>query len=561
MLNGTQFVVPDRRRRDVYHRNVAIRAADEPAVSGERHAVGFLGTPSGEVRRRHDRRAHRRQQQGIRRSDLSGPALLTTSCSLGAAVCESQAYLSDIANVNTYTQSYGNANYTVNDVLWALFVQDDYRIRPNLTLNLGVRYERQTFADSHLAFAPRAGFAYDFRGDGKTVIRGGFGIYYSQIVDNSAANWALTGPAGVFNYTASAGQIGFPESVAAVPLPAFPAGAIAPLRNLYVRPGDSAFLNQFFPTSILTGYQNQLLNPYSEQWTFGVERRLAPQWILRVDYVGSHTLRINRPLDIDTPAPFVRTAAGQVRTAQAANCTRPYWMWWYAQHGTTCNPAAATNPQPPYAQILSDVNDGYAFYDALEVNLSHRFNQRFSGLASYVWSHAIDNVDPDLPGQSPNDPNFIGKVENAGAIYDQRQRFVLSGIYVLPWRINFGGVMTLASGLPYNYTTGANNFGDSGATTDRPVIDGVVVGRNTGHGRAIYDVSPFLERPFVLWNERMHLDLRVEAFNVFNHANFVGYIGAYGNGAAPAAGFGTPAVGITGQLPARSLQFSLKIAF
>ena len=69
------------------------------------------------------------------------------------------------------------------------------------------------------------------------MIRGSFGIYYSQIVDNSAANWALTGPTGVFNYTATPGQIGFPTSVAAVPLPAFPAGAQAPLRSLYVRPG------------------------------------------------------------------------------------------------------------------------------------------------------------------------------------------------------------------------------------------------------------------------------------------------------------------------------------
>ncbi len=138
---------------------------------------------------------------------------------------------------------------------------------------------------------------------------------------------------------------------------------------------------------------------------------------------------------------------------------------------------------------------------------------------------------------------------------------MLSGVYVAPRKINFGGIMTLASGLPYNLTTGLNNSGDTGATTDRPVINGVVVGRNTGRGRGTYEVSPFIERPFALGTERVQLNLRAEAFNVFNHANFVGFSGTYGNGATPGLGFGTPLVGITNQLPARSLQFSAKLTF
>jgi hypothetical protein len=312
---------------------------------------------------------------------------------------------------------------------------------------------------------------------------------------------------------------------------------------------------------MLSGYPNALLNPYSEQWTFGVQQKLASNWILSVDYVGSHTLKINRPLDVDAPASFLRTTPGQTRSAQAANCTRPYWVWWYAQRGLTCSSLKATNPQPPYSVIQTDVNDGYAYYDALDVNLSHTFSRRLTVLASYTWSHAIDNVDPDVPSQNPNDPNFTGRLENASAIFDQRQRFVLSGIYVLPLKINFGGVTTLGSGLPYNIVTGTTNSGDNGATTDRPVIDGVVVGRNTGRGGPIYDVSPFLERSFALGTERVRLALRAEAFNVFNHANFVGYSGTYGNGATPGAGFGQPLAGITNQLPARSFQFSGRVTF
>jgi hypothetical protein len=496
--------------------------------------------------------------------EFGGPIYLGqfiyNTCTQSLAVCESSTYLDNISNVKTYTQSYGNAAYTVNDVLWSLFAQDDYKLRPDLTVNLGLRYERQTFTDFKKGFAPRAGFSYNLRGDGKTVIRGGFGIYYSQITDNSEANYALTGPTGIFNYTAAPGQIGFPTSVAAAPLPAFPAGAQAPLRSLYIRPGDAAYLNQFFPTNTLTGYPGQLLNPYSQQWTFGAERRLARGWVLRADYIGSHTLRINRPLDVDPPSPFIRTAPGQTRTAQAANCTRPYWIWWYAQENMVCNPNAATNPQPPYSVIQSDVNDGYSTYQALQVNLHGVIGSRLVMNVSYTWSHAIDNVDPDIPSQNPNDANFTGQAEKASAIFDQRQRLVVSGVWVGKWGLHIGGFATVATGLPYNIVTGTTNSGDTGATTDRPLIDGVVIGRNAGRGTATYDISPLVERPIRV-NEHLRIEPRIEVFNLLNHPNFVGFSGTYGNGSTPGPGFGQPLVGITNQLPARSIQVAIKVGF
>jgi hypothetical protein len=497
--------------------------------------------------------------------EFGGPIYLGkftyNTCSQSPTICESSAFLNNIANVANYQQSFGIGSYTVNDALWALFVQDDYHMSKTLTINAGLRYERQTFTDATLNFAPRAGFVYDVSGMGKTVVRGGFGIYHSQIVDNSQANYALTGPTGVFTYTATPGQVGFPTSVAAAPLPAFPAGGIVPLRTLYIRPGNSAYYDQFFPTSTLVGYPSKLLNPYSEQYTLSLEQQLLPSWTLSIDYVGTHTLRNIRPLDVDAPAPFIRTAQNQNRTAQAANCTRPYWIAYYAKAGTTCN--STTNAgAPPYSLIQSDVNDGYLHYNALDVNLNHTFSHNFSMLASYTWSHTLDNVDPDTTGQNPNDANFTGRQEYGNAIYDQRNRFVLSGIYIAPFKIHMGGVMTLASGLPYNLVTGANNSGDTGGTTDRPVINGVVVGRNAGRGTPIYDVAPFISRAFSIYKERVKLDLRAEAFNVLNHANFVGFNGTYGNtNTVPPATLGTPLAGVTAQLPARYLQFLGKITF
>ncbi len=494
--------------------------------------------------------------------EFGGPVYLGkftyNTCSQTVSVCESPTYLNNLANVANYQQSYGNAAYAVDDVLWSVFAQDDLHLS-DLTLNLGMRYERQTFTDSTLLFAPRVGFVYNHDGNGKLVLRGGFGIYDSQIVDNSQANYALTGPTGVFTYTATPGQIGFPSSIAAAPLPSFPTGAVAPLRSLYIRPGGGVFLNSFFPTSTLINYPNKLVNPYSEQYTLGFETQLATGWTLAVDYVGTHTLRITRPLDVDAPASYVRTSNTQAaRSAQAANCTRPYWIYWYAQHGTTCT--TANVGAPPYSVIQTDSPDGMLHYDALDINLNHTFRRGFSLLASYTLSHTIDNVDPDTTGQNPNDPLQTGWQEIGNAIFDQRHRFVLSGIYTAPFKIHIGGVASLASGLPYNITTGTTNSGDTGATTDRPIINGVVLGRDTGRGSALYDVAPFVSRSFKVY-EHIQIEARAEAFNVLNHANFVGYNGTYGNGSAAPATLGAPLVGITNQLPARSLQFSGKLSF
>jgi hypothetical protein len=507
-----------------------------------------------------------RAHSGGNSKEFGGPLYLGqfsyNPCSLTQAECENATYLNNLANVKSYTQSYGNGSYTIDDTLWSLFAQDDYRVNGRLTLNLGLRYERQTFTDSTLNFAPRVGFALDLFGDSKTVLRGGFGIYYSQVPDNAQANYALTGPTGVFNYTASPGLVGFPTSVSAVPIPTFPAGAQMPLRSLYIRPGDATFYDQFFPTSTLLGYQSGLWSPYTEQWILGLEREVAPKWVLSFDYVGSRTVKINRPLDVDAPTSFTPSLLQPSRTAQAANCTRPYWSWWYAQQGMTCDPAHASNPQPPYALIQSDVNNGYANYNALDVNLRHQFGTRFNVLASYTWSHALDNVDPDIPGQNPNDPRQAGRAEYGNAIFDQRHRFVLSGVYSAPFKFNVGGVATLGSGLPYNITSGATLGGDNGAVTERPIINGVLLERNAGHGRPIYDVSPFIERALELPGERVRLILRAESFNVLNHHNYVGYSAVYGTGSTlPQYPFGQPLSGITAQLPARSFQFSAKVAF
>ncbi len=497
--------------------------------------------------------------------EFGGPlydgALVYKSCTGEPAYCEGPAYLGNIANVQSYTQSYGSARYVVDDTLAAVFAQWDAHLTPALTLNSGLRYELQTFTDSRRDLAPRIGFAYDAGGRATTVVRGGFGVYHAQVVDNAEANYALNGPTGVFNYTAAPGQAGFPTSLADVPLPAFPANAVPPLRSLYLRPGRAGYYNRFLPVDALAGYPDALQNPYNEQWTLGVEQQIARAWVLAADYLGSHTVKILRPLDVDAPSSFVRTAPGEVRSAQQANCTRPLWIAFYAKRGAACDPVANAGPKPPYAAIQSDVNDGAGYYQALNLNLSHHAANGSALLASYTFSHALDTVDPDVPSQNPNNPLATGESELGPAIFDQRHRFVLSGVYAAPFGISAGGVATVAGGLPYNIVTGVTNSGDTGATTDRPVVGDAVVGRNTGRGGPIYDLDPFLAKQITLVPERLHANLRAEAFNLLNHRNVVGYSGTYGNGAKPGPGFGAPLAGVTNQLPARELEFSARLEF
>jgi hypothetical protein len=118
--------------------------------------------------------------------------------------------------------------------------------------------------------------------------------------------------------------------------------------------------------------------------------------------------------------------------------------------------------------IQTDVHDGYLHYNALDLDISHRFSSGLQMLASYTWSHTLDNVDPDTTSQNTNDTNFTQRQEYDPAIYDQRHRLILSGVYVIRVaKVHFGGVGKLGSSLPFNIVTGTINSGDIGGTTDR----------------------------------------------------------------------------------------------
>jgi outer membrane receptor protein involved in Fe transport len=442
-----------------------------------------------------------------------------------------------IADVTRFSQGFGNVSYEVDDDLWSVFLQDDWHPISPLTLNLGIRYDYQKLTGDSGNIAPRLGFAYNV--SDKSVVRGGYGVYYSQIRSNIVAGWELNGPNGFFTYSVAPGQLGFPNSLQ--PLGAFPAGAALPARDLTVRPGRRAFYSQFFDVSKLRFYPDELRNPKTQQATLGLERELVRSWFLSADAVWAHTTGVERNLDANAPSSFERTAPGQTRSAAAADATRPI-----------------TPVANGYRRILVTVNQGETKYRGLQLNVRRNFEEQFGVLASYTWSHATNNIEPDAPGGDPNDVNQLSR-EWADSLLDQRHRGVLTVWRRIPFGIVVGGVATAASGRPFNITTGADNNGDA-STADRPVINGQVAARNAGKGTSIFDLDAFVEKDFAI-TSGAQLGLRAEVFNLTNRTNIVGRNGVWGNASEPVSTFGAALGGINNVDPGREVQFSVRVRY
>jgi Carboxypeptidase regulatory-like domain len=450
-----------------------------------------------------------------------------------------------LADMERYQQSFnlGKATYEVPQWLFAVFAQDSYRARNDVTLHAGIRYDRQTFADGPGNFAPRIGFAWNPSGNPKTAVRGGYGFYYTQLRASLGADFELGGPEGIFTYQATSGQTGFPSCLACTPVNfnVNAAKATLPARNITIRPGRASYYSQFFEVARLLGYSSATFeNPRSQVGSIGIEREVIPRLFASVDYVKQHWTSIDQIVDLNAPSFFLRTAPGVVRTTAAADATRPI---------------APVNGG--FRQINVVENMGTADYDGLQMMMRWR-NERASASMSYTLSKATNTTEPDFTTAGPNDFNVLGEPERGPSLLDQRHRGVVMFTYRLPYDIMVGTLSQFASARPFNATTGVDNNGD-GNNNDRPVIKGAVVGRNAFRGTATSDVAVFGEGR--LMTGRPSATLRIETFNLLNHANVIGRNGTYGNAAAPLSTFGVALAGLPNVDPGRMMQVQLRINF
>ena len=158
---------------------------------------------------------------------------------------------------------------------------------------------------------------------------------------------------------------------------------------------------------------------------------------------------------------------------------------------------------------------------------------------SYTLSKATNTTEPDGNGINPNQSIItrLREEERGPSVVDQRHRAVFMFSYQFPRRITAGTLTQLASSRPFSATTGVDNNGD-GANNDRPVINGSVISKSAFRGTATSDVAIFVEGR-LLKGEHRNLILRLEGFNIFNHANMLGRgVTVYGDAATPANTFG-----------------------
>ena len=416
-----------------------------------------------------------------------------------------------------YNVTIGSSDLSYGQELMSAHFQDDWKLTARFTANLGLRYDYQSNASGKTNLQPRLGLAWNPFGDGNTVIRAGAGLFYDQLYGQLQRNALNLGPdATTASYTISNPSYPTPPTVSGT----------QDRRDIYL----------LSPT---------LNNPYTMQLSAGIEQRLPHGFVLEMDaaYLASrHQLIL---VNQNAPAPFIRTSAGQTRTAAAANATRSY-LNYRRSDGTTI----------PVANVQQVSNAGNSRNPSAEVRIRRNFVNHFEFQASYLYSSNITNVF-FTGGNNTGTASVSGITagENGPSDFFQRHRLVAYGVVDLPYAFRLSGTTTAASGLPVNPLTGVDNDGD-GIASDRPVG----FSRNSFHGPLQAQTDLALTRTFSFF-EKVRVETRAEFANVFNRNNFVKLTTTYGNTAAPGSTFLLPQAGIQNSDPSRQIQFATRILF
>jgi hypothetical protein len=550
-----------------------------------------------------------------------------------------------------FVQGFGNPNSKLKNKPLAAFAQDSWKVRPNFTLNYGVRYDyeltdklavqdfvdplsgvavpatatqgfydafhiQQGFPRDKNNFAPRIGMAWDLQNNGKTVLRAAYGLFYdhpllaigfnSDIADNVQQQQFISLPGNPApNQLLNAVQI-FQGTVctAAGGNPLCPPGVFTPgaAPTAQYQFGRQRFNDQTFPgfgpfLPFSLPVSSEFEYAYANQANVTIERKLTENMSFQASWLFTGAHHLPHPTNLNAPnnalliQNFIRctgvaptnttavltlspstcsniiaqpipglvavTTRGTVVQPFAANLFRPSGPNYFFTQAITngaVTPAVFNSTlvatgalaRPGFVTTFGDVNaqvsDGNSVYHAGTFELRRRFANNYQFLASYTWSHSIDDSSDLQTLLLPQDVTNL-RAERADSLFDQRHRFVFSGVLAAPgsWRSEGGlrsflagfivaPIFEFSSGRPFNILSGQDTNNDLSSSTDRPSVDanGVLfvpapfqsgsLGRNLGltHTYQSLDMRVARTIPF---GERLRLEVIAEGFNLFNRFN------------------------------------------
>ena len=441
-----------------------------------------------------------------------------------------------------YQQAFGVSGLNFREALLGLFFQDDFNFTPGLTFNLGLRYDYETLMRDTNNFAPRFGFAWDPRKDGKTVVRGSFGIFFATIETSLINRESNSGPQGIVTISLTPSDPLFPTFPNR--FTSLPTGAKI-IRNDVFIPIVRGLSQKDFPQSVGDKFGGLRVNPYSEQLDFGIQRQLASNLVMSVDYTMVRGLKLLRTEDLNEP-PFFMVGPGHTRTQAQADALRPFGV-----------PSRVPGPLGVdfggFRRLLIQESGDSSIYHAMTVRFTKRFSRSFGVDGFYTFSKAVSNSDNFRENDSLHFDPTNYRLDRALADQDRRHNFVVNGIWELPFRFRLGGIFSAVSGIHYTGVTGGDPMGLATSRGERPGA----LGRNTFTGRRTVNLDANVAKDFKV-RERHIFEARFEVFNTFNHFNIAGVNNVIGlDPTAPPAAFGRP----TATSPGRQFQFSGRYSF
>ncbi|MGI8409387.1 MAG: TonB-dependent receptor [Pyrinomonadaceae bacterium] len=342
----------------------------------------------------------------------------------------------DTAAPTQFSITVGNPQQSVSRTDMGLFITDDWRVNPGLTLSFGLRYENQNNIDDDMNFAPRFSFAWSPGAGGarppKTVIRGGVGWFYERFGENLTLQALRFNGSEQLNLIVNSRDSDPARRAAAIALLQQPVFTLGGVTNV---PTTDQILTALPQSNTIRSVSPDLQSPRMFQAAFGVERQLPARTTVSLFYIGSRTVNVFRTRNINAPV-----------------CPFP----------SDCENVSL--PDPTSGNIFQYESSGVLNQNQMIVNFRSMFSTKFSLFGNYRLGFASGDSDGagSFPAYSYDLSNEFGR-----SSFDIRHNFVIGGNFTIPWNISLSPFIIANSGRPFNITTGIDGNRDS-IINDRP---------------------------------------------------------------------------------------------